>query len=193
MALSESVWASCSWWSEDLFGQSFSIAPPIHSLRGLPCLGSFSVQHIRHIERPPLSTGAPCRSVHQSLKGAPWVGSCSLGHCTRCLMGQTLLFSCQCWRMGRERLWWCLHPLRATRQYRLASMTAQLSSTGISHHSLPPHIPEIHLSAVYSSPCPGIAPQSLNSSSQPLCLPGDPHPCPGYVWLWQGLFDSHSI
>ena len=38
-----------------LFGQSFSIAPPIQALRGLPCLGSFSVQHIRHIEGAPLA------------------------------------------------------------------------------------------------------------------------------------------
>ena len=60
-----------------------------------------------------------------------------------------------------------------TMQYRLASTAAQLSSTGISHHSLLPHIPSIRLSAINSSPCPGIAPQSLNSSSQPLHLPGD--------------------
>ena len=55
------------------------------------------------------------------------------------------------------------------------------------HHDLLPHIPSICLSADNSSPCPGIAPQSLNSSSQPLPLPGDPHSCTAYVWLWQGL------
>ena len=32
-----------------------------------------------------------------------------------------------------------------TQQYRLASMAAQLSSTGISHHNLSPHIPSISL------------------------------------------------
>ena len=53
-----------------------------------------------------------------------------------------------------------------TQQYRLASKAAWLSSTGISHHSLLPHIPSVHLSAVNSSLCPRIAPQSLNSSSQ---------------------------
>ena len=58
-----------------------------------------------------------------------------------------------------------------TQQYHLASMAAWLSSTGISHHDLLPHILSICLSAVNSSPCPGITPQSLNSSSQPLCLP----------------------
>ena len=59
-------------------------------------------------------------------------------------------------------------------------MAAWLSSTGISHHNLLPHTPSICLSTVKTSPCPGIAPQSLNSISQP------PH-CLGYLWLWQGL------
>ena len=45
-------------------------------------------------------------------------------------------------------------------------MAAWLSSTGISHHDLLPHIPLIHLSAVKSSPHKEIAPRSLNSSSQ---------------------------
>ena len=84
-----------------------------------------------------------------------------------------------------------VHPLLLTQQYRLASVAFkllwQLSSTGISHHSLLPHIPLICLSAVNSNPCPGIAPQSLNSTSQLLHFPGDLHPCPGYLWLQQGL------
>ena len=65
-----------------------------------------------------------------------------------------------------------------TQQYRLASIAARFSSTGISHHSLLPHIALICLSTVKSSPLTGIAPQSLNSSSQPLSLPGDPCSCP---------------
>ena len=69
----------------------------------------------------------------------------------------------------------------------LASTAALLSSTGISHHNLLSHIHSIHLSTVNSNPCPGIAPQSLNSSSKPLCLPRNLHPCPGYVWLRRGL------
>ena len=45
--------ASSSWWSEGLFGHSFSVALTIQALRGLPCLGSFSiVQSIRHTEEP---------------------------------------------------------------------------------------------------------------------------------------------
>ena len=89
--------------------------------------------------------------------------------------------------MERERLWCWLHPLRVTQQHRLASMAAWLSSTGIFHHNLLPHIPSIHLSTVNSSPRSGIAPQSLNSSSQLLRLPRALHPCLGPVWLWQGL------
>ena len=46
------------------FGQPFSIALPIQALRGLPCLGSFSVVwYIRHIE------------------GLPWLGSYSVDQC----------------------------------------------------------------------------------------------------------------
>ena len=50
------------------------------------------------------------------------------------------------------------------------------------HRHFPPQSPPshpLHLSAVSSSPRPGIAPQSLNSSSQPLRHLG-------YVWLQQG-------
>ena len=54
-------------------------------------------------------------------------------------------------------------------------MAAWLSSPNISHQDLFPHIPSIHLSTVNSSPHPGIAPQILNSSFQPLSLPGDQH------------------
>ena len=84
-------------------------------------------------------------------------------------------------------------PPTLTQQYHPASETARLFSTGISYHSLLSHISSIRLSAVNSSPRPGITPQSLNSSSQPLHLPGDLYPCLGCVWLWQGLSDSHSI
>ena len=60
---------------------------------------------------------------------------------------------------------------------------AWFSSTGISHHILLPHIPLLCLSRVNSCPGPRIAPRSLNSSSQPLRLPGDLPPCPCYLWL----------
>ena len=105
------------------------------------------------------------------------------------LTGQPLYCSvanASVWQAGGmglgKRLWLWLHPLHMTRQYRLASMAAWLSSTVISHHSLLPHIPLLRLSTIHSSSHPGIAPQSLNFSSQLLHLLGDLRPCPGYVW-----------
>ena len=81
--------ASCSWRSEGLFDLFFSVAPPIQAVRGLPCLGSFSVvQCHRHLEGAPLAGVILCRSAHQALKGAPWVGSYSVVQCIRHLMGQ---------------------------------------------------------------------------------------------------------
>ena len=77
----------------------------------------------------------------------------------------SLLFSCQCWPVERERLWCWLHSLCVTQQNHLTSTAAWLSSTGISHHSLLPRIPFISLSSINSSPHPGITPQSPNSAS----------------------------
>ena len=81
---------SCSWQSEGLFGQSFSVALPIQALRGFPCLRSFSVvQYVRHIElppHPPPPTGVLlCSSVCQAFDGPI-----------------SLLFSCRCWQCGER-------------------------------------------------------------------------------------------
>ena len=65
-------------------------------------LGSFSFWHIRHIER------------------APWLGSYSVIQCRAFEGPASLLFSCRCRCVGRERLWWWLHPWRMTQPYRLA-------------------------------------------------------------------------
>ena len=63
-------WASGSLQSEGLFGQSFSIAPPIQALKGLPYLGFFSVvPQVRYVEGP------------------PWLGSYSANQCIRHLKG----------------------------------------------------------------------------------------------------------
>ena len=114
-----------------------------------------------------------CSSAHQSLKGVPWVGSYSVVQCIRHLMGQPLsCLAANAGIWGREFMVMAL-PLHMTQQDHLASMAARLSSTGISHYNLLPHIASTHLSTVNSSPHPGIAPQSLNSSSQLLHLPGE--------------------
>ena len=65
--------ASCSWQSESLFGQSFSIDLPMQSHREAPLAGVLF-----------------CGSGHQALKGAPGWGPCSAVQCLRHLMGQCL-------------------------------------------------------------------------------------------------------
>ena len=75
---------SCSWRSEGLFSQSFSVAPPIQALRGLPCLGSFSVVwRIGHIEGPtPLAGVLLCRLARQAFDGpASLLFSCPMLAC----------------------------------------------------------------------------------------------------------------
>ena len=150
---------------------------PFRHLQGiLPGVLLCCLAHQAHGGAPPPGV-LLCRSAHQALKGAPWVGSDSVVEWVRFLTGQPLCCSATDAGLCGERLWGCFHPLCMTQQYRLASMAAQLSSTGISHHNLLLHIPSICLSAVNSSPLPGTAPQPLNYSSQPLLLPGDLHPC----------------
>ena len=71
--------ASCSWWSESLFGQSFSVAQPIQAVRGLPCLGVLLCCSAHQAHRVARLAGVLlCRSVGQAPKGAPWVRSYSV-------------------------------------------------------------------------------------------------------------------
>ena len=76
--------ASCSWRSEGLFGQSLSVAPPIQALKGALLYCSIRQAH----RGAPLTEVLLCSLAHQSLKGAPWVGSYSVVQCVRRLMGQ---------------------------------------------------------------------------------------------------------
>ena len=59
------------------------------------------------------------------------------------------------------------------------------------HRHFPPQSPPSHPlhPSLHSQqqPSPGFAPQSLNSSSQPLPFPGNQRSCPWYVWLQQRL------
>ena len=154
--------ASCSWRSEGLFGQFFSTALPVQARGGLPRLGSFSVVwHVRHIEGPP--GGVLLRSSVRQGFGGP----------------ASLLLSCRC-RLWGEALVLAAPPAPESAASP-GSTAAWLSSTGVSHHDLLPHIPSTHLSAVSSSPRPGVAPRSLSSSSQPPHLPRGLQSCPGCV------------
>ena len=62
-------WASCSWRSEDLFGQSFSVASPVQALRGLP-----SLLFVRYTEGTPLAGVLFFRSAIRHLKRHPGWG-----------------------------------------------------------------------------------------------------------------------
>ena len=149
-----------------------------------------------------------CKSVCQALQGAPWVRRYStvwhISHLKGTLDGLLLcssahqvfdgpaspLFSCQWWSVEREAMVMAAAPTSDS-AISLASMAAWLSSTGMSHHNLPPPIPSIRLSVVNSNPYPGCS--TVPRLHLPAAEPSRGlHPCLGYVWLWQGLSDSHS-
>ena len=95
------LWASCSWPSEDIFGQSFFITPPVQAFRGPPCLGSFSVVwRIRHIEPPPPPPQAGvllCRAARQALGRGTLGGVLPCRSARQAFDGRaSLLFSCRC-------------------------------------------------------------------------------------------------
>ena len=124
-----------------------------------------------------------CRSACQSLKGAPWMGSCSVVQCLRCLMGQPLYCSA-----ADAGLW-------GERSYgEGSSYYAWLSSIALLPW-LPGFPPQAFLTTVSSFTSSwSVSPQStaiLTLGS--LHNPQTQHPCLGYVWLWQGLSDFHSI
>ena len=94
VALSVFFQASCSWWSEGLFGQSFSVALPVQVFRGLPCPGVLLCHSIGQAHKGGSLAGVLiCRSVLQVVKGAPWVGLYPVVQCVRSLMGQPLYCS----------------------------------------------------------------------------------------------------
>ena len=64
-------WTSCSWWSEGLFGQSFSVALPIQALSGLPCLGPFSCSERPAYRRTPRWWSYSVDQYLRHLKGRP--------------------------------------------------------------------------------------------------------------------------
>ena len=125
---------------------------------------------------PPLTKVLLCRLAHQSLKGEPWVGSYSVVQCVRGFWASLSIIQLQ--TLGcEEREAMVMAP----------PPTCDSAVSPCFHgclaflHDLLPHILSIHLSTVNSTPHPGIAPQSLNSSFQPLYLPGDQRSGPGYV------------
>ena len=70
--------ASCTWQSEGLFTQCFSVALPIQHLAGsLPGV-LLCCRACQAHGGAPLAGILLCRSAHQALEGAPWVGSYSV-------------------------------------------------------------------------------------------------------------------
>ena len=126
-----------------------------------------------------------CSFTHQSLKGAPWVGSYSVVQRARRLMGRPLACSAASAGLWRERG----YGDGSTTMCDSAVSPCFHGCLAFLHRHFPPQSPPSHgLDPFLHSQqqpwdCPGIAPQSLNSSSQPLPLPGDLHLCLGYVWL----------
>ena len=162
-------------WRPEASLASLAPAPPIQTLRGLPCLGPCSEDcRIRHSEGRLVGSHSAAQRVRH-LVGRP-------------LIVQPLMLAC-----GETEATVTAPPPTVTQRCHLAPVAAWLSSTGVSHHDLLPHIPSTRRAAVSSIPHPGVAPHSPKSSSQPLRLPGDQPSCPGYVRLQQGLFNSHSI
>ena len=160
---------SCSSLSEGLFGQSFYISPPVQALERLLCLGSYSVDLQIRCLKGHLGGGGGLllhSSVRQEFDGP----AC-------------LLFSCQCLCVGREAM--VMAPLP---EHDSAVLPCFYGCPAFLHRHFLPQSPPSHPlgPSLHSKqqPFPVIAPQSLNPSSQLLCLPGDLCPCPGYVWLW---------
>ena len=109
------------------------------------------------------------------------------------LMGQPLHCSpAPCWHVGREAMVMVPPPTHDS-----AVLPCFHGCPSFLHRHFQPQSPPSHplnpSLCSQNSPRPGVVLQPLKSSSQPLCLPGDLHPCPGYIWLWQGLSDSHFI
>ena len=96
MAVSESFFEPlCSWRSEGLLGQSFSIVPHAQALRGLPCLGAL------------------CCSGHQGRRGTPPAGVLLCSSVRQTFDGPaSLLFSYRCWRVGKEAVVMAPPPLQ---------------------------------------------------------------------------------
>ena len=93
---------SCSWQSEGLFGQFFSVALPIQALRGLTCLGSFSVVwHVRHVEGAPwLESYSVVQQISHLKEHSGW-GPTMYFSASSFDGPASLLFSCGCWPVWR--------------------------------------------------------------------------------------------
>ena len=149
--------------------------------------------------------GLFCFSAHQALKGPPWLGSFSAAWCIRHLKGHSL------WGLSVFVSLWTGPQCPVMTWGERPAMDMALSpvcDSAVSpwlhvclaflHKHFPwlllPPVPLGCLPAVNSKPCPGIALQSLCSSSQLLHFLGDLFPFRSIYGCSKGcLCDYHSI
>ena len=110
-----------------------------------------------------------CSSVHQAHR-SPYLGSSSV-QSVRHLMGQSLLFSCQCWRVGGERLWVMAPPP----MHDSAVLPCFHGCPAFLHRHFPPQSPPSHSLDL-----------SLCSQQQPSPRDGSttPKPAPRHCTIW---------
>ena len=127
-----------------------------------------------------------CRSAHQSLKGAPWVGFCSVDQYIRHLMGQPLYCSAADAGMWGERGAMVMAP---PTMHDSAVSPCFRDFLAFLHRHFPRQSPPSH--PVDLSLCSQQQPSPWDCSTIPkLQLPAaapSRGPCPGYAWLRQGL------
>ena len=98
------------------------------------------------------------------------------------------MFSCRCWRVGRESLWWWLPLLCMTQHYDLSSMAAQLSSIGfspiVSSLTSPHSVSPQSTSALALELLPKLQLPAVCCAFQGTCVPvRGMHGCSKTVWF----------
>ena len=139
----------------------------------------------------PLAGVLLCRLVRQALKGAPWVGSYSVVHCVRLMMGQSLLqlpiLACG----EREAMVMAPAPMRGS-----VVLPCFHGCPTFLHQHFPPLSPPSHLLhlSLLSQQLPSPWDCSLIPKLQlPAAAPSrGSTSLSRYVWLQQGVSDSHS-
>ena len=147
-------------------------------------LGSYSVdQCIRHLKEHGEWGSTLILCIRHLQEHPGWCPALYFTMFSICWASLTIVVTADASMWGERGYGDCSTHIHVTQWYRLAYVAAWFSSTGVSYHSLFPHTPSLHISAVNSSLRPVIVPESLNSSSQTLCLSGDTCPSLGYAQL----------
>ena len=141
-----------------------------------------------------LSESFLCNSAHSGTYRFPWLGSYSVVQFLIHLMGQTFYCSAADPGVWGERA----YGDGSTPYAWLNGIILLLCLPGFPLLAFPTTISSLTYPSSVSLQsitflALGFLHNPLNSSSQTLHLPGYQRFCLGYVWLHQGLFNSHSI